>query len=343
MRKQLVLLAVLLSFVSCKKGQTEGTEVKDGEKSELLTKATTFFQPLSSVENEDLDPEKVALGKYLYFDTRLSKDGNISCNSCHNLNTYGVDNKAFSPGDTGALGGRNSPTVFHAALHSMQFWDGRAKDVEEQAGGPILNPVEHNIKSEKELEDKLRKVDMYKEKFAAIYKSDKEPITFANITNAIRAFERTLMPESRFDKFLEGDMTALSAQEQKGLDTFISVGCITCYNGVAMGGQMFQKFGVYGDYWQETKSAKVDKGLADLSKKDTEKYFFKVPGLRNIVHTAPYFHDGSVNDLKEAVRIMASLQTNVKLSQEQIDDITVFLGSLSSDIKDEVKKSPFES
>lgn len=343
MRKQLVLLAVLLSFVSCKKGQTEGTEVKDGEKSELLTKATTFFQPLSSVENEDLDPEKVALGKYLYFDTRLSKDGNISCNSCHNLNTYGVDNKAFSPGDTGALGGRNSPTVFHAALHSMQFWDGRAKDVEEQAGGPILNPVEHNIKSEKELEDKLRKVDMYKEKFAAIYKSDKEPITFANITNAIGAFERTLMPESRFDKFLEGDMTALSAQEQKGLDTFISVGCITCHNGVAMGGQMFQKFGVYGDYWQETKSAKVDKGLADLSKKDTEKYFFKVPGLRNIVHTAPYFHDGSVNDLKEAVRIMASLQTNVKLSQEQIDDITVFLGSLSSDIKDEVKKSPFES
>lgn len=151
------------------------------------------------------------------------------------------------------------------------------------------------------------------------------------------------MPESRFDKFLEGDMTALSAQEQKGLDTFISVGCITCHNGVAMGGQMFQKFGVYGDYWQETKSAKVDKGLADLSKKDTEKYFFKVPGLRNIVHTGPYFHDGSVNDLKEAVRIMASLQTNVKLSQEQIDDITVFLGSLSSDIKDEVKKSPFES
>lgn len=343
MRKQLVLLAVLLSIVSCKKEQTKSTEVKEKEKSELFTKATTFFQPLSSVENKDLDPEKVALGKYLYFDTRLSKDGNISCNSCHNLNTYGVDNKAFSPGDTGALGGRNSPTVFHAALHNMQFWDGRAKDVEEQAGGPILNPVEHNIKSEKELEDRLRKVDIYKEKFAAIYKSEKEPITFANITNAIGAFERTLMPESRFDKFLEGDMTALSAQEKKGLDTFISVGCITCHNGVAMGGQMFQKFGVYGDYWQETKSAKVDNGLADLSKKDAEKYFFKVPGLRNIEHTGPYFHDGSVKDLKEAVRIMASLQTNVKLSQEQIDDITVFLGSLSSDIKDEVKKSPFES
>ncbi|MCC9041518.1 cytochrome-c peroxidase [Myroides sp. M-43] len=343
MRKQLVLLAVLLSFISCKKEQKNDTVVTEIGESELLIKAKTFFQPISSVENKDLDPEKVALGKYLYFDNRLSKDGNISCNSCHNLNTYGVDNLAFSPGDDGSLGGRNSPTVFHAALHSMQFWDGRAKDVEEQAGGPILNPVEHNIKNEKELEDKLRKVDMYKAKFAAIYKSDKEPVTFENITNAIGAFERTLMPESRFDKFLEGNVSALSAQEQKGLEAFISVGCITCHNGVAMGGQMFQKFGVYGDYWQETKSKKVDNGLADLSNRDTEKYFFKVPGLRNIVHTGPYFHDGSVKDLKEAVRIMASLQTNVKLSQEQIDDITVFLGSLSSDIKDEVKKSPFES
>lgn len=343
MKKRLVLLTVLLALVSCKKEQKSNSDDKGEVKSELLTKASAYFQPISSVENTNLDPEKVALGKYLYFDTNLSKDGNISCNSCHNLNTYGVDNLAFSPGDDGSLGGRNSPTVFHAALHSMQFWDGRAKDVEEQAGGPILNPVEHNIKDEKELEDRLRKIDMYKEKFAAVYKSDKEPITFKNITNAIGAFERTLMPESRFDKFLDGDVTALTAQEQKGLETFISVGCITCHNGVALGGQMFQKFGVYGDYWQETKSAKIDNGLADLSKKDTEKYLFKVPGLRNIEHTGPYFHDGSVKDLKEAVRIMASLQTNVKLSQEQIDDITVFLGSLSSDIKDEVKKSPFES
>ncbi|MDM1348886.1 cytochrome-c peroxidase [Myroides marinus] len=343
MKKRVVLLTVLLAFVSCKKDQTNSPDEKETVQSELLIKASAYFQPISSVENENLDPAKVELGKYLYFDTRLSKDGNISCNSCHNLNTYGVDNLAFSPGDDGSLGGRNSPTVFHAALHSMQFWDGRAKDVEEQAGGPILNPVEHNIKNEKELEDKLRQVDLYKEKFAVVYKEDKQPITFKNITNAIGAFERTLMPESRFDKFLEGDVKALTAQEQRGLETFISVGCITCHNGVAMGGQMFQKFGVYGDYWQETKSSKVDNGLADLSKKDAEKYMFKVPGLRNIAHTGPYFHDGSVKDLKEAVRIMASLQTNIKLSQEQIDDITVFLGSLSSDIKDEVKKSPFES
>ncbi|MGG5577332.1 cytochrome-c peroxidase [Myroides sp. C15-4] len=342
MIKKLVLVVLVASFVGCKGDKSKAFEFVQKGNAELLTQAQTFFQPISSVELPQLDSAKVALGKYLYFDTRLSKEGNISCNSCHNLNTYGVDNLAFSPGDDGSLGGRNSPTVFHAALHSMQFWDGRAKDVEEQAGGPILNPVEHNIKDERELEQRLRKVDLYKEKFASVYPEMKEPITFSTITNAIGAFERTLMPASRFDHYLEGDRDALTPQEQKGLEAFMAVGCTTCHSGVAMGGQMFQKFGLYGDYWMETKSEKVDKGLADLSKKETENYFFKVPGLRNIVHTGPYFHDGSVQDLKEAVRIMASLQTNITLTQEQVEDITVFLGSLSSDIPAEVKKSPFE-
>lgn len=341
MSKKVILFAVLSMVIGCKKDKSNAFEFVQKGNSELFTQAQTFFQPISSVELPALDSTKVALGKHLYFDTRLSKEGNISCNSCHNLNTYGVDNLAFSPGDDGSLGGRNSPTVFHAALHSMQFWDGRAKDVEEQAGGPILNPVEHNIKDEKELEERLRKVDLYKEMFAAVYQTDRQPITFKNITNAIGAFERTLMPASRFDAYLEGDRDALTAQEQRGLEAFMTVGCTTCHSGVALGGQMFQKFGLYGDYWVETKSDKVDKGLADLSKKETENYFFKVPGLRNIAHTGPYFHDGSVQDLKEAVRIMASLQTNITLTQEQIEDITVFLGSLSSDIPEEVKKSPF--
>ena len=341
MSKKVILFAVLSMIIGCKKDKSNAFEFVQKGNTELFTQAKTFFQPLSSVEVPPLDLAKVALGKHLYFDTRLSKEGNISCNSCHNLNTYGVDNLAFSPGDDGSLGGRNSPTVFHAALHSMQFWDGRAKDVEEQAGGPILNPVEHNIKDEKELEERLRKIELYKKMFAEVYRTDQQPITFKNITNAIGAFERTLMPASRFDAYLEGDRDALTAQEQKGLEAFMTVGCTTCHSGVALGGQMFQKFGLYGDYWIETKSEKVDKGLADLSKKETENYFFKVPGLRNIAHTGPYFHDGSVQDLKEAVRIMASLQTNIKLSQEQIEDITVFLGSLSSDIPEEVKKSPF--
>ena len=342
MIKKMVLVAVFLSLVGCKQNKSNAFEFIQNENAGVLTQAKAFFQPLSSVDFPEIDSAKVALGKYLYFDTRLSKEGNISCNSCHNLNTYGVDNLAFSPGDDGSLGGRNSPTVFHAALHSMQFWDGRAKDVEEQAGGPILNPVEHNIKDESELEQRLRQVELYKTQFAAVYPSDKEPITFKNITNAIGAFERTLMPVSRFDQYLEGDFEALSQQEQRGLETFMAVGCTTCHSGVALGGQMFQKFGLYGDYWMETKSKKVDKGLADLSHIEAENYFFKVPGLRNITHTGPYFHDGSVADLKEAVRIMANLQTNITLTQEQLDDITVFLASLSSDIPADVKKSPFD-
>lgn len=340
--KKVVMLAIMCSFVACKKGDNSKNKQEEKPESELLAKAKVLFQPLSSVEYEIPADNKVKLGKYLYFDTRLSGEGNISCNSCHDLNTYGVDNKTFSPGDDGSLGGRNSPTVFHAALHKMQFWDGRAKDVEEQAGGPILNPVEHNIKSEEQLIERIKKVEMYQKMFADVYTGDKDPITFNNLTNAIGAFERTLMPESRFDKYLEGDESALTTQEKKGLDSFITAGCITCHNGVAMGGQMFQKFGVYHEYWKYTESEKVDNGLFDLSNNETEKYFFKVPGLRNVTHTSPYFHDGSVKELKEAVKIMGKLQNNVELTDQQIDDIVAFLGSLSSDIPDDVKKSPFE-
>ena len=341
MFKKVVLLAVLMSFVACKNEKEKTTDVNSNEKSELLSKASTYFKSLSTVEFEKLDPKKVELGKYLYFDTRLSGEGNISCNSCHDLNTFGVDNKRLSPGDDGSLGARNSPTVLHASLHSMQFWDGRAKDVEEQAGGPILNPVEHNIKNEKELEERIQKIDLYKDLFAQVYKDEKQPISFGNITNAIGAFERTLNPESRFDKFLDGDEKALTAQEQKGLETFMSVGCITCHNGVALGGQMFQKFGVYKNYWELTESEKIDNGLYDLTKEEVQKYLFKVPGLRNVTNTAPYFHDGSVSDLKRAIEIMGIVQNNITLDAQQLDDIAAFLGSLSSDLPESVKKSPF--
>ncbi|MEC4114638.1 cytochrome-c peroxidase [Myroides pelagicus] len=338
--KKTLALAVICSLVACKNTTSKQEDIKEKE---LLKQATTYFAPISSVAYEKIDERKVDLGKYLYFDTRLSKEGNISCNSCHGLSTYGVDNKALSSGDDGSLGARNSPTVFHASLHSMQFWDGRAKDVEEQAGGPILNPVEHNIKTEQELVDRIKGIELYQTMFAEVYKGEKDPITFKNLTGAIGAFERTLVPAGRFDQYLEGDTDKLTIQEKKGMEDFISAGCITCHNGVAIGGQMFQKFGVYKNYWEYTKSPKVDLGLAMISQKEGEKYMFKVPGLRNITHTNPYFHDGSVNDLKEAIRIMGEIQSNIVLSHEQIDNIAVFLEALSSDVDDEVKKSPFDA
>ena len=344
MKKMLMMIAVFTAAVSCmdrEQDRAPGSTSIDAD--ELLRQAQVFFQPISSVTVDRPDSAMMQLGKYLFFDTRLSGEGNISCNSCHNLSNYGVDNEQFSLGDDQlSRGARNSPTVFHAALHKMQFWDGRAVDVEEQAAGPILNPIEHNIKNEDQLVDRLKAVDIYQRLFPEAFEDQDDPITFDNVTRAIGAFERTLMPKSRFDQYLEGDISALGEQEQAGLDIFISAGCITCHSGVALGGQMLQKFGLYEDYWKYTGSEKVDAGVFDVSQNEAEKYFFKVPGLRNVTHTWPYFHDGSVADLHEAVRIMARLQRGVDLSDSEIDDVVVFLGSLSADIPDEVKKSPFE-
>lgn len=342
MKKYAWMLLAGLAFTACKNESKEKAKVDTEDYEAIYDKATTFFQPISSLDLQTPDSKKVELGKYLFFDTRLSGEGNISCNSCHNLKTYGVDNERFSPGDApGTFGGRNSPTVFHAALHKMQFWDGRAADVEEQAGGPILNPLEHNIKDEKQLVDRLKKEELYQDLFAKAYGGD-DPITFANLTNAIGAFERTLIPEGRFDTYLAGDHDALNDQEKRGLRSFIDSGCITCHSGPALGGQMLQKFGLFHDYWKETQSEDIDLGLYDISERESEKYFFKVPGLRNIVHTAPYFHDGSVSELSTAVKIMGKLQRNVDLSEQEVEDIVAFLGSLSSDIPDDVKKNPFE-
>ena len=342
--KRILMLLMVVPLLSCSnKNKKEENTVEDLVENgyELLTEAQTFFQPLSSVEMEIPDSLEVTLGKYLYYDTRLSGEGNISCNSCHGLDNYGVDNERFSPGDVeGTFGNRNSPTTFHAALHKMQFWDGRAQTVEEQAAGPILNPLEHNIKDEEELVNRLQEVDLYQELFTEAF--GEEGITFDNVLTAIGAFERTLMPESRFDKYLEGDESALTDREKRGLKGFIDAGCITCHSGPALGGQMLQKFGLYKDYWTATESETIDLGLYEISENEMDKYLFKVPGLRNIEHTYPYFHDGSVDDLHRAVEIMVELQTVHDLSETEIDDMVAFLNSLSSDVPDHVKQNPFE-
>src|SRR5690606_24784810 len=294
MKKLLFLASIcFLVVISCINTDRKNSQADNTDAEALLSQAQIYFQPLSSVEADAPDSNMVKLGKYLFFDTRLSGEGNISCNSCHSLSNFGVDNEQFSLGDDQkSRGGRNSPTVFHAALHKMQFWDGRAADVEEQAGGPILNPIEHNIKNKQELVERLKAVDIYQELFPKAFGDDQDPISFENVTRASGACERTLMPESRFDRCLEGDVTALEAQEQQGLDIFIRSGCITCHNGVALGGQMLMKFGLYEDYWEQTGSQKIDAGVFDVSQDEAEKYFFKVPGLRNISHTWPYFQIG---------------------------------------------------
>lgn len=339
-------LVLGITLISCKNSSSDQKDatlsdikaLTAEEENQLYTQASSLFGSVSSLPDNTSSEEMIALGKMLYHDTRLSKDQTISCASCHQLDKYGVDNLAFSPGDTRELGGRNSPSAYYSSLHAMSFWDGRAKDVEEQAGGPILNPVEHNIPSEAFLEKRLQGVDEYKTIFAKVYPGTAQPITFANITKAIGAFERQLNPPSRFDKWIDGEKDALTVDEKVGLKTFIESGCITCHSGIAFGGGMLQKFGLFGDYWELTKSKKIDFGRHDVTKEEGDKYFFKVPSLRNIAMTYPYFHDGSVDDLDEAVRIMGTLQNGKDLSDAEVNSIVVFLKSLTMELDEKTKK-----
>lgn len=344
MKNKSIFIYVLpfIILTGCGGESLQEVEVENiAESSELLQKAKTLFGELPDValnpENSITD-EKVALGKTLYFDKRLSKDNTISCNSCHNLDTYGVDNLSFSPGNDGGLGGRNSPTVLNAALHISQFWDGRAKDVEEQAGGPILNPAEMAMPNENAVIDRLSKIEEYNNLFAKAFPNEKDPITYINIQKAIGAFERKLIVPSKFDDYLAGNENALNQQEKDGLETFTSVGCTACHSGNLLGGQLFQKFGLMSNYWEHTKRKKIDEGKFEVTKNEADKYVFKTPSLRNIEKTYPYFHDGSVDRLEDAVNIMAKTQLNKELTQKETTDIVAFLKTLTGEVPQHLKQ-----
>jgi cytochrome c peroxidase len=268
-------------------------------------------------------PERVALGRSLYLDTRLSKNNKMSCNSCHNLSTFGVDNEPTSPGHEGKRGGRNSPTSFNAALHVAQFWDGRAKDVEAQALGPILNPGEMGMPSEQQVVDRLKADPKTVEAFKKAFPGEADPLTYQNVGKAIGAFERTLITPSRFDAYLKGDEKALSSAEVDGAKLFVQTGCTACHMGATLGGQMYQKLGLVKEY--DTK----DLGRFEVTKSEADKKFFKVPSLRNVAKTGPYFHDGSIKTLDQAVSIMAEYQLGKQLTKEQVTSIVTFLGSLT--------------
>ncbi len=338
MKKLFIFILLAGLIIACKEEKKEEARAL----TQLQIKAQAFFGQLPEYAENPENPiteEKVLLGKTLYFDPILSKNKTQSCNTCHDLNNYGVDNDRFSEGDKeGTLGGRNSPTTLNAALHIAQFWDGREPDVEAQAGGPILNPVEMGLSGEQEAVDRLKGVDQYKKLFADAFPEDEDPITWTNLTRAIAAFERKLITPARFDDYLKGNDDAINDMEKKGLQIFIDRGCIACHSGIALGGGTFQKFGVYGDYWDYTKSEKVDAGKFDVTKKEGDKNFFKVPSLRNITKTFPYFHDGSVADLRESTRIMGKIQLNKELSEEDLDALMAFYETLTGEVPEEYRK-----
>lgn len=271
-------------------------------------------------------PEKVALGRKLYHDSSLSKGGDISCASCHDLNKFGQDGRKTSLGTGGAVGPRNAPTTLNAFLHFKQFWDGRADTVEDQAIGPVLNPKEHGIRDEAELVAKLKQDPETVAAFARAFPGEDDPVTAANFQKAVGAFERTLRTRSRFDEFLDGRSDALTPAEKRGLRTFLDTGCTTCHNGRLLGGRMFQKLGLVTPY--EGK----DLGRYEVTKNDADRHVFKVPSLLNVAETAPYFHDGSIPTLEEAVRTMARLQLGKNLTNEQVSSIVTFLKALTGKV-----------
>ena len=318
---------------------------------QLLRTAQALFAPIPDVvENPDnpVTSEKVELGKMLWYDPRLSLSGVFSCNSCHNLATYGVDNLETSVGHGWVSGPRNSPTALNAALHSSQFWDGRAADVEEQAQGPILNPIEMGIPDDAFAVDRIASMPVYGELFTMAFPDQAEPLNYSNIANAIGAFERTLLTPARFDDFLQGDVNALSDQEKLGLQTFIQQGCAGCHNGVALGGNQLQRFGVTESYWEATRdfvtidspTMAMDVGRFAVTHNEADLYIFKVPSLRNITRTYPYFHDGSVWNLRDATQIMSRVQVGRELTDEDVDNLMAFYESLEGTIPEYALQGP---
>ena len=284
-------------------------------------------QPLP--QKIQLNPDKVALGQKLFHDIRLSSDNTISCASCHSLSTGGVDNLKLSIGIKGGVGTVNSPTVLNSGFNFMQFWDGRAATLEDQVEGPINHPNEMGS-NWNQIVNKLQSDKEYSAAFENIYKDGINP---TNIKDAIATFDRSLItPNSRFDRFLRGDTNAIDANEKNGYALFQSYGCASCHQGINLGGNMFEKMGLMGDYFNDRGSiTEADKGRYNLNHDPDSLYEFKVPSLRNVALTAPYFHDGNAKSLEDAVNMMAKYQLGRPMPQQDLEAIVAFLRTLTGE------------
>ncbi|MGD2083196.1 MAG: cytochrome-c peroxidase [Chromatiales bacterium] len=287
---------------------------------------------------------KVALGKTLFFDPRFSEHGTLSCNSCHNVMSGGDDNRPNSIGMHDARGGRSAPTVWNAAFQSVQFWDGRAATLEDQAKGPVTNPIEMGMGSLDDAMARLKQIPGYVPMFQAAFPDDADPVTADNAAKAVAAYERTLItPDSPYDRYVRGDTEALSPQQIKGMEAFASAGCTACHSGPNFSGPtlppgtgFFQKFPAFPASAYEAKyNLAEDTGRFQVTRDAKDMHMFRVPTLRNVALTAPYFHNGQVPTLDEAVRVMGKVQLNKDLSDEQVADIVAFLGGLTGEFPEQ--------
>ncbi len=328
-----VLSLLFLSGCFSSHESAEDVSTAFNEPIEYLDDSLSSIRPLP--QSVMLDPKRVALGKILFHDTRLSKDNSISCASCHSLEKGGTDNLARSVGINGAIGNINAPTVLNSGLNFVQFWDGRAATLEEQATGPIHNTAEMGSNWQ-EIVDKLSNDRQFIRKFRKTYKGG---LTSVNIQDAIASYERALItPNSPFDKFLLGDESAIKGEAIAGYYLFKDYGCDSCHQGMNIGGNMYQRLGVMDDYFKDRGNVtNEDYGRFNVTGRESDKYKFKVPSLRNVALTAPYFHDGTVETLHDAVRIMTRYQLGKSVNEKHVQFLVAFLESLTGELEVSLK------
>jgi cytochrome c peroxidase len=353
MAKTLALgfLILALTLVACS-NSTDSEVVVVESPSPATTAPASATAVASAHANEELSPRVLRrfapletaarpanraladLGRKLYYDTRLSKTGQVSCNTCHPLDQYGATNTAVSTGVEGRKGARNAPSTYHAAGHFVQFWDGRAPTIEAQAVMPISNKDEMGM-SPQEAVAAIKRIAAYREEFARAFPGEADPVSFERIGLAIGAFEHGLVTPSRWDRYLRGDKSALNAEEKAGAKLFANLGCIVCHTGPYIGGSMFERVGARIAWPQNG-----DRGRKAVTGQDADDMVFKVPSLRNVARTAPYFHDGSAKTLDQAVRMMARHQLGVELEDDEARELEAWLGSLTGEIPTEYIRQP---
>lgn len=309
----------------------------------LRDKVMGVIAPLDPDQADPKGPlarERAALGRLLFFEPRASADGTVSCSRCHLPQLYGTDGLPRSVGVMGRLNPRNAPTVLNAFLQSSQHWRGDRESVEDQALKALIGPPSFGNPTPETAMARLKAIDGYPELFRKAFPQDPDPVNPKNWGAAIGAFERTLVTPSRLDGWLKGDDGALSLQEKKGLERFMGLGCAVCHGGVGLGGATYEKFGIHTEYWKATGSPEIDRGRADVTGDPQDLYAFKVPTLRNVAMTPPYFHDGSVSSLAGAVEVMAKTQLGQHISEQETAELVGFLKSLTGTLADAFLEAP---
>jgi cytochrome c peroxidase len=341
MRGLIISSAILLFFLPAL--NTPVLHAATDKSENLMAQAQRVFAPLPSdmaVSGHPFTPELVVLGRSLFFDPRISVDGTVSCARCHQPALYGTDALPRPKGAADRINPRNAPTILNAALQISEHWIGNRKDVEDQAVQALVGPPSFGNPDYASAMARIKAIPGYLPLFGKAFPKDKDPVNQTNWGTAIGAYERTLVTPSSFDAFLKGKKGALSAKAREGLRDFMETGCIACHNGPGVGGKMYDKFGKTEEYWKATGSKEIDKGRFAVTGKSDDLYVFKVPILRNVAMTPPYFHDGSMTSLPRAVRIMARVQLGKDLSDRLVTGIVTFLESLTGNLPKDFSNAP---